>query len=725
METFIHFTFNNPIGFLISFIPAIINICLLGYVFLNFVRNRVTIVFTLLTLSLACIQLNDSTSRIAANAETARAWDAFFSLPWVTIAPLTLHFTLLYTRFLNESRQIFTIVLAYFISFIFLGVYNADVYDHQFFFDELWGWVDAHNGHYMDIFSLIWMAILLLFSVAIMVINTIKLEKKSDAWYQSLLITIGISIPALISLVFQMILPSLLKINSVPITTSFLTAYSLAIAIALSKYNLFKASDLMNMEKVLDTVPTLIMVINESNMVTYVNDYTCNKLKKSKKSILFKHVNEVLQFKNIDDKFQFDYLLDRGFQGIETLNQKSILIVQNICLEILISSKPVYNNDIIQGVIVVIRDVSFINQAQRKLEISELHLRTAQKTAHVGSWEWSFVDNIVNWSDEVYEIFEIENKSIKLNYETYLNCLNDQDREIANKTIQESFKNKVPFQFYHKLKTNPKKIINCLGDVLLDSSGNVVGMYGTSQDVSQILEKEEQLENQNQELTKINSELDRFVYSVSHDLRSPLTSMQGLTQIALMENKDENIATYLKMILSSADKLDKFILDILNYSRNARLDLKTSEINLEELIKGILSQYSHTDKKEILIETNFQINAPFFSDETRLTMVLNNLISNALRYTASREETSFVHIDISSNTKEAIIVIEDNGIGIPKEIQNKVFDMFFRGNKNSVGSGLGLYIAKEAIEKMQGIIKLDSDPKKGSTFTIKIPNQNA
>lgn len=106
-------------------------------------------------------------------------------------------------------------------------------------------------------------------------------------------------------------------------------------------------------------------------------------------------------------------------------------------------------------------------------------------------------------------------------------------------------------------------------------------------------------------------------------------------------------------------------------------------------------------------------------------MVLNNLISNAFRYTAKREETSFVQIDISSNAKEATLIIKDNGIGIPKEIQNKVFDMFFRGDKNSVGSGLGLYIAKEAIEKIQGCIQLVSDPKKGSTFTIIIPNQNA
>jgi len=233
----------------------------------------------------------------------------------------------------------------------------------------------------------------------------------------------------------------------------------------------------------------------------------------------------------------------------------------------------------------------------------------------------------------------------------------------------------------------------------------------------------ERIKIKNEELTKTNAELDRFVYSTSHDLRAPLMNVLGLIDITEMSITDEKPKSYLGMMKSSVQNLDDTIKEILEYSKNARTEIEVEQIDLHALTEQVLAglQFMEgVDKIEKRLHFDMQI--PFYSDHARLTTILNNLISNAVKYRNKNEPHQFVAVDATVTTDKAVITISDNGIGIKPEYQEKIFDMFFRATTQGSGSGLGLYILKETLCKLNGKITVSSTLNQGTTLIVEVPN---
>lgn len=261
---------------------------------------------------------------------------------------------------------------------------------------------------------------------------------------------------------------------------------------------------------------------------------------------------------------------------------------------------------------------------------------------------------------------------------------------------------------------------------------NVIGASKIMRDITISKTFENELIRYNAELKKTNAELDRFVYSVSHDLRAPLKSMLGLINITLDDIKEnetlENglaleIVERLYLMDTSVIKLDNFIEDILNYSRNSRLELIYEEIDFEDLINEVRNYVKFIEEKQVDFSISINSQKQFISDRKRLMVILNNLISNAYKYSDFTKEESFINVTCSINTHNVIITIEDNGIGIVENDIKKIFDMFYRSSAMSTGSGLGLYIVKETVDKLGGKISVESEFGKNSKFCIEIPNQ--
>lgn len=235
-----------------------------------------------------------------------------------------------------------------------------------------------------------------------------------------------------------------------------------------------------------------------------------------------------------------------------------------------------------------------------------------------------------------------------------------------------------------------------------------------------------QIQKKNNELAKVNSELDSFVYSASHDLKSPISSLKGLVNITKLTHEPTEVKSYLDMMEGRLIHLDKFISDIANYSRNARQVFNLSKINLRDLIENYLKGLEFLPNAgsiqvKIDVHHDFRIN----SDTTRLEMVLGNIISNAFKYYDPAKKQSFVSISASVSGSNTIIEIQDNGIGIPSDYLNKIFDMFVRAHSQSTGAGLGLFIVKESLEKLLGSIEVTSEEGIGSKFKITLPNEYA
>jgi len=225
------------------------------------------------------------------------------------------------------------------------------------------------------------------------------------------------------------------------------------------------------------------------------------------------------------------------------------------------------------------------------------------------------------------------------------------------------------------------------------------------------------------ELQKLNTELDRFVYSVSHDLRAPIASVLGLVYLGKRTQDVAEIQQYLDLQEKSLKKLDSFIADILSYSRNKRTEVQAQAVDFEQELADILAIHVQYEAS-LQIQTAIHVKQEntFFTDKQRLTIALNNLISNAFRYYNPYKQNPFINIVVEVSQKEAVLKIIDNGIGISKEHLPRIFEMFYRATNRTVGSGLGLYIVKEVIEKLNGTIGVVSEIGKGTTFTIEIPN---
>lgn len=260
------------------------------------------------------------------------------------------------------------------------------------------------------------------------------------------------------------------------------------------------------------------------------------------------------------------------------------------------------------------------------------------------------------------------------------------------------------------------------GSIAKKENGIII-FDGAIRDISENKEVRKQMEDQNEELLKINTELDRFVYSASHDLKAPLASIMGLITISKLENDPVIISQYLDMINTSVHKLDRFIKDIISYSRNSRLELEHNLIDFEQLIKDTFNDLEYLDNARKIDKRIFvDIKTPFYTDLSRLSVLMNNLVSNAVMYSNTNQETPFIEIHVSTHENNVVIEVKDNGQGIPEEHQKNIFKMFYRASQNSKGSGLGLYIVKETIEKLKGRISVHSEMGIGSLFMIEIPN---
>ncbi|MBU2995864.1 PAS domain S-box protein [Cellulophaga baltica] len=238
-------------------------------------------------------------------------------------------------------------------------------------------------------------------------------------------------------------------------------------------------------------------------------------------------------------------------------------------------------------------------------------------------------------------------------------------------------------------------------------------------------EAESLLETQNLELIKTNSELDRFVYSASHELRAPLTSIMGLINLILTEKHENDLVFKLQMMKESVKRLDDFIKDIVQYSQNKHLELSTNVIDFREIIEDSIKDLWYLEnRKHISIKSNIDNALDFYSDKKRISIIFNNLISNAIKYHNINTEKPIINIDVQTSDKGVTIIIADNGTGIPEDHLAKIFNMFHRVSSKVMGTGIGLFVIKEIITKLNGTIEVLSKLDEGTKFIINIPHQN-
>ncbi|MBV8254165.1 MAG: hybrid sensor histidine kinase/response regulator [Chitinophaga sp.] len=249
-------------------------------------------------------------------------------------------------------------------------------------------------------------------------------------------------------------------------------------------------------------------------------------------------------------------------------------------------------------------------------------------------------------------------------------------------------------------------------------------LHRTINNAYEIYSTRRQLKEKIAELEKTNDELNRFIYSTSHDLRSPLMSVLGIINLSRLDNSVVDPNGYMNMVESCVLKLDGFIQKIIEYYRNSRLEIEYEKIDFNNLLNDCITVFQ-PQNTDIRFQTLVDQELEFRGDTFRISVILNNLISNAVKYQKPDESNPMVHLSVKVEPHKATICIRDNGIGILSEHLNNIFKMFFRSkNNNKPGSGIGLYIVKEALNKIGGTINVESKYGEGTQFEITIPNRN-
>lgn len=243
-------------------------------------------------------------------------------------------------------------------------------------------------------------------------------------------------------------------------------------------------------------------------------------------------------------------------------------------------------------------------------------------------------------------------------------------------------------------------------------------------DASEYYQTKQLLEQRNKELAEAYKELDRFVYSVSHDLRSPLMGILAIAGFLRKTKSIEEVHEYGELIVKNVNRLDEFISNLLEYYKVKRGELTITAMDLKSLLNEIKEIYlSEMVEKNISCDIEVHQTEEFRSDKLVLLVAIQNFLSNSIKYQRLENPNKFINLKVVVNRGEATISISDNGIGIDKEFQPRVFEMFFRASSQAMGSGIGLYNARLALNKLGAEVQIDSEVGVGTTFTLKIPSK--
>ncbi len=282
-------------------------------------------------------------------------------------------------------------------------------------------------------------------------------------------------------------------------------------------------------------------------------------------------------------------------------------------------------------------------------------LHQAQAAGKLGIYEVDLQTHVWNCSKAFYQLYGWNEKKA-FTTDDFKAAVHPEDSPAVMQYLVHCLEHEDRFNIeYRSFRWDTREVffVRSMSQVIRNEKGEPTKVIGIKQNVTEKALAEIQLKNQNEILKKTNTELDNFVYRVSHDLRSPISSALGLVDLIGQENTNATVSKLLKLVEECLHKQDHIIHNILDYSRNARMHIKAEAIDFEHFIREILTSYNHElESKEIEVSLDIHQKGTFYTDPSRLTVVLNNLISNVIRYVRPHTSPPFLKISVSASKRK-------------------------------------------------------------------------
>lgn len=478
---------------------------------------------------------------------------------------------------------------------------------------------------------------------------------------------------------------------------------------------------------------------NESNFLekqNFIKELTTKFIKIKADLVANKSISTVAKFNTVDAELHLN--INQHIKDLESTikiynaqynqtlqnSKTSGFLIALVSLTIFVLAYVKMNEDMIK-LKKINDDAIFINET----------LHNAEMVAGFGSWKINTVENKFIISDNLYRMLGVEPKSFKPSIENIMNFIHPDDRNEVLEVHLTSFNKKdaTSMVYRHLLNDGTEKYMISVGKFLNNSKGELVKI-GVSQDITELMKKTKQLEEQNIKLISINSELESFNNIVSHDLQEPLRKIQMF--ISRIESKEfldsaaESTVMYFGKIKLASQRMQNLMTDLVNYTRTIKGDRVFEKIDLnlifEEIIEDLVliieekNALISIDKLPTILGTKFQIEQLFL-----------NLVSNALKYVKpgivpnikvklEQFTEDFVNEKNISSKDYYKIIVEDNGIGFEQKYADKIFMLFKRleTNHSYKGTGLGLAICKKIVANNNGYITAVGVPNQGAIFTV-------
>lgn len=376
-------------------------------------------------------------------------------------------------------------------------------------------------------------------------------------------------------------------------------------------------------------------------------------------------------------------------------------------------------------------------KAKVRLEDSEFLLIEAQKTAHIGHWNWNIENNLLYWSDEVYNIFGVDKNTFVVSADSFEKAIHPDDLQDFIKTRNESMISNSPMNITHRIVRPGGEIryVNELSKVIKNKESQITNIFGTVQDITELKLIELELMHAKERAEESDRLKTAFLQNMSHEIRTPLNAICGFsTFLANNDLNEEKRKNFISIIKNSSNQLLAIVTDILTI---ASLETKLEKANITETninsiiieLLSIFNQQINNENLRLYSNTELSFNdAIILTDRTKLTQVLTNLLANAIKFThhGSIEFGYTMSPDLDDKLKPKLLFyVKDTGIGIEPELHQKIFERFRQAdlsiNRKYGGTGLGLAISKAFIELLGGEIWVESKPDFGSSFYFTIP----
>ena len=473
-----------------------------------------------------------------------------------------------------------------------------------------------------------------------------------------------------------------------------------------------------NMASILENTEDLIWSVDDHyNLLTF--NSTFKKSMKRECGMEPKLRQNILKY-SLNSREEDRVLYDRALAG-ETFRVDWELNFNGTTSYHELSFNPIWGEDgIVTGCNVSRRDETERIETLNAVKRGRRRLKEAQRIAKLGNWNWEIPMDESEWSDEMYRILGQDPKTYEASVANFMSFIHPDDKERFEKNLNDCLENNEPYDIVHRVILNDGSIkyLHQRGIIYSDKWGKAVRMAGTTQDVT-VLEKAKD------EILKQYHELQNFVYIISHNVRSPISTIQSLVDL-FQQGEEETNKQVVELIGQKVDVLDDTIKDLNRALSLQRVSVSSYEwVNITELLDTIQNLMAKDiEQSGVEMVSDIAVDE-IYGVKSYINNILFNLILNAINY---RRDDIDPKISVSTRSNyelgEVEIIVSDNGLGMKLNDARtkKIFGMYGRLNGNKTGKGLGLFLVKTQVEAMGGRITVESELGKGSTFIVSLKN---